>query len=312
MLFKQAHDQKSFRIENFLPQPLLSVASSISHNLVVNDLDSIDGVKISFDKPIGCPDYMLNLCRPAVLRQHFGARTDNNEVYCYGNGTGSKTVGTHPAYLITREMTSEMKHLGHAISKRMQIIQSETGLIDPQVNMVPLNHCTILFYYYKNDKSTARMLGYHTDNVYDKDGNFLRNKNTQLEDTPTYILTVGAHRDLSFEKQSKIIKGGRKWKRIFTRSIRLVHNSLFVLHPADERPKFFQSLKFRWRHGVLNFLDKNTLSVAFVFRTVEYSTPMYAITSTHLPQHHEKKTMNQARSSHDLLKKLSHQNQKQF
>ena len=55
---------------------------------------------------------MLNILRPAVLRQYYGLNVEEIEIqkygiqrYTYGSGTGTSTVGIDPNNFVTREMT---------------------------------------------------------------------------------------------------------------------------------------------------------------------------------------------------------------
>jgi len=276
---KQRIDQKSFLIESFLPSELKQVARSIPRSLINNELNSKNGIKISLDKPLGSKKYLNNLKRPAVLRQHFGARCSDTKLYSYGNGSGSLTVGTHPYYNITRETTPHMQIIADKIQK--VLLNLSLRGFTQSWNIQPFNHCTVLFYYHKNNDSPNTMLGYHTDNIYSHEGKFDSNNNTQMEDTPTCVLTIGDCRHLCFEKQYSKTNPSTKmknWTSLRKCSLCLMDNSLFVLHPRDEEPRTIcPGLKVRWRHGVRKFSNKNSLSIALVFRTVVHTTPMNPI-----------------------------------
>lgn len=258
--------QKSFLVDDFLDENLRTMMIR-----VVTDLAENDGIKLAHDKPLGSKSYKYNIERPAVLRQFFGLRS-KDEVFCYGDGVGSTTVGTHPDYRHTREMTNEMKYLADILYKRMIYLQLSENLLSG-IDIEPFNHCTILFYFHKNNKSSKKMLGLHTDNVYSRKGFFLKKKNSQRENTVTCSITIGDSRKLSFLRECSVknsVTKKYKWVPCRERSITLHDKSLFVLNPKDEYCISTTDFKFRWRHGVLHFKDKNAISIAFVFRTVTH------------------------------------------
>ena len=103
------HDAlSSVLIPHFLQrnQLLTATALVVPSSLIFRGLDSLDGIQLSVDKPSYCGVRSLNLERPAVLRQYFGmdatsqlpVPTSEEAVWrsCYGMGSGSKSVGSHP------------------------------------------------------------------------------------------------------------------------------------------------------------------------------------------------------------------------
>ena len=259
-------DKKSYLIENALSEECSGIAGYILRGLVFDELNSESGIRISLDKPLGCSQYSSNLERPAVLRQYFGETLPSGSRYSYGNGTGSINVGTHPKHRFTRDMTPDMMTISEEIYKINMVNSKNSSMLIERPN-----HCTILFYYHKTSKMTNKMLGYHTDNVYSKRGIFLSSKNSQKENTPTCVLTIGDSRNLSFQKQKNTrfnVTKRMRWKESKRDFLKLKHNSLFVLHPCDERPHTTRGETFRWRHGVPHFTGMNKLSVALVFRNV--------------------------------------------
>jgi hypothetical protein len=262
--------QNSFLVEHVLTPNEKQVAHNVVSNLIMSEINSIDGLRISFDKPLGSKCYMCNFERPAVLRQYFGLKAGHEEVCAYGSGTGAKTVGTHPSFDCTREMSQDMVLLAKCIEKKLRYLRRHHNLM-PNLTW-PLNHCTVLFYFHKKGGASDKMLAFHTDNVYTRDGKFLHTQNSQRQDTPTCVVTIGCSRCLQFERQISSVNpktGRKKWKRCFVKSITLDDNSLFVLDPSDECPeRFLGHILFRWRHGVPSFRNKHGLSMALVFRSV--------------------------------------------
>jgi len=212
------HRKKSFKIGNFISGRYKDITVAIAAGLIFNELNSEEGLKVTFDKPAGSRHYMCNLIRPAVLRQFFGKITTNgNEVCSYGDGSGALTVGTHPLYQVTRPMTPQISRLAQTVYTKLVKLQKDELIPDSGVE--PLNHCTVLFYFHKSPKSPNKMLGYHTDNIYTKKGKFVHSQNTQKEGTPTCVLTIGATRMLSLQLQCLIKNKKTKrqvWKELFT------------------------------------------------------------------------------------------------
>lgn len=296
---------KSFYIQSYLSQELCNVAISILESLVLEELNSKKGIQISLDKPLGCKKTMTNMERPAVLRQYYGLTISKGVRFCYGNGTGSKTVGK----LITRAMTKNMKLLAVAIKNNLEFIpKCKRSFIN-----LSFNHCTILFYYHKTPNSSKKMLGLHTDNIYSKkNGKYLCNKNSQTESTPTCIVTIGGSREICFEKQCLLVKKNKKkskWceKAISKQTIKLRHNSLFVLHPKDEIPSEENGVTVRWRHGVSNYAKTNEVSMALVFRTVKNTTSV----QNNIPKKVHL-SMNQENVTHKSHQRLQHLFQEYF
>ena len=256
----------SFIVNEVLSNELSKTALSLLRQIIFSRLNSKDGICLALDRPLGCKHHKPNLIRPAVLRQFYGQTLPCGKRFCYGSGTGSLTVGTHPDHLVTRNMTPEMTKLANHIALNIKKFTGKT---------FELNHCTILFYYHKYNKSPNNLLGYHTDNVYSANGKFLKSKNSQAEDTPTCVLTIGHSRELVVQKQKhKYYKETkrRRWKESMTKNITMRHNSLFILQSSDEKPFEANKKKFRWRHGVPGYKGKNDLSIALVFRSVTNTT----------------------------------------
>ena len=298
-------DQKSFLMEQILPPGLKRIANRIPHTLISNSVNTEFGLLTAYDKPLGSSQYISNFKRPAVLRQYFGQRAitrDKNSVYCYGTGSGSSTVGTHPRHQVTREQTIEMQTISQYIYRSLLNLQSKQAV--PKIPILePFNHCTVLLYFQKHNRSGTKLLGFHTDNVYSVNGEFLTKQNSQKEDTPTCVLTLGSKRQLIFQQQFHFINRNtrkRKWSEVHRREINLSDNSLFILHPDDERPLHLgNQLKSRWRHGVPHFKEKNALSIALVFRTVVNTADI-----TQAPMTLDKEDMKLVEVVHSRLKSL--------
>lgn len=134
-------------------------------------------------------------------------------------------------------------------------------------------------------------------------------KNSQKENTPTCVVTIGGSRFLQFERQVTSVNpktGRRKWMRSFVKSIELHDNSLFVLDPSDECPeKFLLNTLFRWRHGVPSFRKKQRVSVALVFRSVTDVTLLDSMSNRPGPSDFQNEpTMKSIAEAHRTLQEL--------
>lgn len=264
----------SFQIHDFCNKKLLRAAIDMVSKITAGELNSNTGIHMSFDRPLGSNHYLVNLLRPAVLRQHFGMKSKHG-VYCYGTGSGAKSVGTHPSSMTNRIMPNDMIDLAQTIQTQLNCLQQQSK-IPSTIKIEPFNHCTVLFYYHKTKQSSNKMLGFHTDNVYTKSGVFVKGKNSQKENNPTCILTLGADRDIYFQKQmlkSDGNAGRSRWVEVSQYQITQRHNSLFVLSPNDEMPQRCNTSRtIRYRHGVPHFFNKKVLSIALVFRRVTHES----------------------------------------
>ena len=273
---EQSTNPLSFILEGAVTHETYSAAKRVVRNLVNLPLNSDHGLMVTYDRPVGCPRNITNFQRPAVLRQHFG-RVDykRDHIYCYGTGSGSASVGTHPAYIITREMTPDMEKVADELFEVVKKYNHNQGMA-----VEPFNHCTVLFYFNKCPNSSQSMLlGFHTDNVFSSNGKFLLKKNTQKENTPTCILTLGEQRELHLQHQYRCQINNKRWKwcERYRRKVILTDKTVFVLHPNDERPKLLGKHLRRWRHGVPAFKDNDTVSIALVYRTVMSSTNLVEV-----------------------------------
>lgn len=131
------------------------------------------------------------------------------------------------------------------------------------------NHMTILYYYSIDGIKKKSTLGIHADSVWTAKGEFAVGKNTQSFRTPTVILTFGDDRILKWFIRTTSSRGTWKDGEILKDGeTTLDHQSLFVLHPDDEKPVAFgesKYIKYQRMHGNVK-MNKGELSIAFVFR----------------------------------------------
>lgn len=248
------------------------------------------------DKPSMCQFRVLNLKRPAVLRQYFGMNVDTDKPtgrddviwrYSYGGGSGARTVGIHPKHSTTREMTYPMQIIAEEV---YQYLKAKFGN-DSSVKILPFNHITVLLYYNKVDKYNFKelMLGYHTDNVFSHDGEFIDGANSQLENTFTALVTLGDKREVDFRRQIlELSQTTNKKKWVNDTNTPLVsfvmrNLSLFLLNPGDERPTQVElpdgPVIKRHQHGDVKFPYPDNISAVLALRTVTSMERVYKGTS---------------------------------
>ena len=182
---------------------------SVMDVLLCSRFNSSQGIKLLLDKPINMHT-LLNIDRPAVLRQHFGMKVYklSNVLpgieygYTYGSGTGISSVGMDRSKFFTRPFTPSLNIIARELHL---LINSDVQFFDAEsVNTnIKFNHCSILIYYAGSELKTESTLGMHYSCVYSvNDGSFTKNANSQVENTPAVIYSLGDSRILKWRKRN--------------------------------------------------------------------------------------------------------------
>ena len=267
-----------------LPQNTLlyDFSRAVIDELIRSPINSSSGIKLSLDKPLN-NDLKLNLLRPAVLRQYYGADIGDDDCnkrrYTYGSGTGTSSVGMDPLNFVTRSFDAKMIAMGNDI---YDMLHNNRDLFN--MNGVDLderfNHCTILIYYAGNGLKDKTTLGYHTDCVYSPSTfEYISKCNSQKANTPAVIYSIGDTRKLKWKCRCSVksTTGRRVWekKECTPMTFQLSSDSLTIIHPDDEYPLSEKNVhdKRQYLHGGVN-VSGDKFSVGFVFRVVN-STAMY-------------------------------------
>ena len=231
---------------------------------------------MSLDKPLN-NDVDLNILRPAVLRQYFGTdveeQGDKVKRHTYGSGSGSSSVGMDPLNFVTRPWNARILAMSNEIQ---DILHDNKNMFNLNTcNMdARFNHCTILIYYSGQGLKEKSSLGYHTDCIYSPaTGKYVYNQNSQVENTPAVIYSVGDSRNLHWKvRKVGISTSGRKiWmdskcsKMVF----KLGSDTMTVINPMDENPCSPDSEHDmrQYLHGGVK-VSGEKFSVGFVFRVV--------------------------------------------
>ena len=268
---------------------LSNASRHIVDKLICSQINSPKGICLSLDTPLNNPP-MLNILRPAVLRQYYGLNvkdvTKQNhtvERYTYGSGSGTSSVGIDPNNFVTREMTEEMNLM--SIESNELLIKNKSYFKLDNANLdLPFNHCTVLVYYAGECLKKHARLGMHSDCVYSvHNGSYVKKDNSQVENTPTVVYSLGDTRSLHWSRRKRIVthKGRYIWEcdKEFKKEFTLSTDSITVVNTLDEDPEYtsIDGSKYQYQHGNVN-VSKDQLSVGIVFRTV-HSTAVYDLKS---------------------------------
>jgi len=229
---------------------------------------------------------MLNLNRPAVIRQYYGeVNKINNKRITYGasKSLGTISVGTDPHNFITRKMTYHMQLLSHQLNNILKINRARLNLMDCNIDNC-FNHCTVLLYYSDDNDNRSSSMGYHSDCTYRLDnGKFDCTRNSQVVKTPTVVYTLGDSRTLNWKRRHQV-KGesGRNiWCKdnAWSASYDLFEGSVTIINPNDEDPCSDKNMAdlSQYQHGGVS-VKGSQLSVGLVFRLVDYETSYNEIT----------------------------------
>ena len=122
------------------------------------------------------------------------ANHDNDSVlrYTYGYMNGKNPAGTDPAKHVTKPFDSNMDALSNYLHDHLLHHQKNLNVEKLDLTKA-FNSCIILVY----DKSK---MGWHTDVKHNNKGEYLSSMNSQVEDTPTVIVTLGHDRLLHWRR----------------------------------------------------------------------------------------------------------------
>ncbi len=265
---------------------IVDLSLKLIERMVRSPFDSIDGIHLCFEAPYH-NDPLLNIVRPGVLRQYFGM--DHNEfndyddvvyryTYGFGKGTACTSVGSDPATLLTRPFPRELYKISTLIhdfifhENKVQRCLFFSRRHREEINTSLFNHATVLYYYGIDGLKNTTKLGIHGDVCYNTKGEYIKNKNSQVENSFTVVLSLFDDREINFFLR-RVVKSGHStsWKLCeeVIRGMKLSHGSLFILHPDDEHPFFLddREILYQLHHGDIT-VKKNQFSVAIIFRTV--------------------------------------------
>ena len=251
---------------------LSCVAKKICDRIISSPIDLKDGIHITVDKPYG-RNPKMNVYQPTVLRQYLGCDVDSKTTingytnrFTYGTGTGSTTLGIDATNFKTRPFTPEITLMSSLLHDFISVNRKRLNLDTVHLGD-SFNHCTILLYYAGDGLKKESLLSPHCDCTYSvHNGKYMPTANSQVENTPTVVYSLGSVRDLNFRRR-RIIKGkkGNKWlyDTEWGATYQLSSNSISIIHPDDENPDPI----FQYQHGGVK-VGKGQLSIGLAFRIV--------------------------------------------
>ena len=273
---------------------VITIAKALVVNLMLSGFDTPNGISLSADSPFG-QNGLMNISRPAVLQIYYGLNVQAISPtiwnrFTYGPTSLTGTLGMDPRFFTTKPMPLDMFQLGRTlktyVKEQFKIQNKRTDILECE-----MNHCTVLIYNPHSPNINSN-LSYHCDCQYDHYGNFKKTANTQCQNTPVIVYTLGDSRQLFFRK--RMIDVGKKSKQCWKNNtepceqFQLHHNSIFVLHPVDEVPmiRCVGETKSQYQHGNVKVKDGD-LSIGLIFRCVTHTLNYDNITSRRvLPKHY--------------------------
>ena len=253
----------------------INCARYLVTKLLISPHDTSDGIIVSADMPFG-QHGLINITRPAVLRTYYGLdlkciSPTKIERVTYGPTSLTGVVSTDPRVYTTKPMSTLMYNLGLCLKNYVKT-QFKMQHQNIRIFDCEFNHCTILTYNV-HTPNVNHKLTYHCDCQYDHNGNFQYLTNSQGENTPVIVYSLGNSRTLYFRRRRVICgkKNMKRWEnsKIPCHEFELNDNSIFVLHPLDEKPLIRYPLEnmSQYQHGNVTVKSGN-LSIALVFRNV--------------------------------------------
>ena len=145
-----------------------------------------------------------------------------------------------------------------------------------------------MLYYSGHGLKDVSSLGYHTDCVYSsRDGSFNNKANSQSENTPAVIYSIGDTIKLKWNKRVMHKSCGGSHKRVDisceNMSFALGSETLTIINPLYEKLLRRNDSRFKshFQHGGVN-VSRHQFSVGFVFRVVVPKKMYYKTDDTHL------------------------------
>ena len=147
------------------------------------------------------------------MRTYYGLNIEviNPTIYkrvTYGPTDITGCLAMDPRVYSTKEMSTEMFELGKQlklfVKEKFEGQQKSSVIFDCE-----FNHCTILIYNVHSPNVNCK-LSYHCDCEYDCSGHFKHTQNSQGENTPVIVYSLGDSRNMYFRKRMEIDEEGYK------------------------------------------------------------------------------------------------------
>ena len=207
--------------------------------------NSPNGITIVADAP-ECNNAMLNVKRPAVLRQYYGMNIGEKVGHgitrvAYRSHLATGSEGSDPFRLTIKPFSIEIELMSKYVNKLLRVNCKEFQLQSADLSK-PFNSCTVLLYHTLMGVKKESSMGWHCDSKYSLSGSFNQNSNGQTYNTVVVIFTVGEERFLQWRKRmTKINENGRKYYEVcpnFEATSVLESGSICILNPRDKIPHY--------------------------------------------------------------------------
>ena len=108
--------------------PLKRHCNAIIDKLMLHPMDTYNGISVVCEQPMG-NKIILNIERPAVLQQYYGADIINHgdttvKRYTYGYGSKRNSVGSDPHKCVTKPFDDDMHQIANYLHLYLKIIQT--------------------------------------------------------------------------------------------------------------------------------------------------------------------------------------------
>ena len=179
----------------------VNYARSMVVKLLLSEFNSSDGITLTADMPF-TKNAMMNVSRPAVLQTYYGLDIEcispsQFKRVTYGSTSQTGPLSIDPRVYSTKPMPMAMYQLGSHLKKFVKEKFSEdNNLKNDDIFDCDFTHCTILTYNH-HIPNINHKLSYHCDCVYDHNGTFIEEQNSQGLDTPVIIYSLGEMHSIS-------------------------------------------------------------------------------------------------------------------
>ena len=136
-----------------------------------------------------------------------------------------------------------------------------------------LNSYTVLIYNCGDEVKKDANMGRYTDVKYNNIGMSSKNINSQVETTPTLIVSLGDESLLNWRKRVKVKNDKVNWvwqiDPAWSGSMSMIRKSIVVLHPLDEKPHKIGDNQtiINYQHGNVK-VTGDKCSMVLVYRVV--------------------------------------------
>ena len=151
--------------------PLECWGQLIVKRLIGSGLDTRNGITLLADEPLGNKP-MLNVSRPAVLRQYYGRDLTVqgiNQRATFGMFKGAQSEGSDKDKFSVKPFCHEMKQMANYLSDLLRCNRTSLNLDEVDLSH-EFNSCGVLLYHKVEGLKKKSSLGMYCDMKYSKEG----------------------------------------------------------------------------------------------------------------------------------------------